>query len=273
MFLWTKQSQRKQSQETRDFYPVVRPSDTCLLPRCGVPMDKGCTQPLSSDSMINLNTTAFFLIVFPICEESPQVGASRPYNKDHKEGTRVRLGEQHTQHTNLQRTHAHKSKLELETKHREFTTRTELKSLTQSIKCAEAECGSLRMLSECLGFLHHAPRVPLIAPRQLGAVGGKLGRPSLPSVEWRTGQSGAPPDSYCNLSVVRLPSKSGTDDRCSSGPVGAPDTVRCTLDSPVPPADRWSCHASPADFATDHWRWRPLAHRTVQCTTRQSGEL
>jgi hypothetical protein len=62
--LQTKQSQRKQSQEIRDFYPVVRPSNTCLLPRCGVPMDEGCTQPLSSDPMINLNTTAFFLIVF-----------------------------------------------------------------------------------------------------------------------------------------------------------------------------------------------------------------
>jgi hypothetical protein len=27
-------------------------------------MDEGCTQPLSSDPMINLNTTTFFLIVF-----------------------------------------------------------------------------------------------------------------------------------------------------------------------------------------------------------------
>jgi hypothetical protein len=51
---------------TRDtrFYPVVRPSNTCLLPRCGVLMDEGYTQPLSSDPMINLNTTTFFLIVF-----------------------------------------------------------------------------------------------------------------------------------------------------------------------------------------------------------------
>jgi hypothetical protein len=31
--------------------------------------------------------------------------------------------------------------------------------------------------------------VPFIVPRQLGAVGGKLGRSSLPCVEWRTGQS------------------------------------------------------------------------------------
>jgi hypothetical protein len=38
-------------------------SNTCLLPRCGVPMDEGCTQPLSSDPMIHLNTTVFLLIV------------------------------------------------------------------------------------------------------------------------------------------------------------------------------------------------------------------
>jgi hypothetical protein len=47
---------------------------------------------------------------------------------------------------------------------------------------------------ECLGCLLHTPRGPFIAPRQLGAVGDNLGRQFLPSVEWRTGQSGAPTD-------------------------------------------------------------------------------
>ena len=61
--------------------------NTLPTPRCGVPMDEGCTQPLSSDPMINLNTMIFFLISFPVCEESPQVGASHPYKIDHKEGT------------------------------------------------------------------------------------------------------------------------------------------------------------------------------------------
>jgi hypothetical protein len=56
--------QRESTQETHNFYPVVRPSNTCLLPRCGVPMDEGCTQPLSSDPMINLNTTVFPSFVF-----------------------------------------------------------------------------------------------------------------------------------------------------------------------------------------------------------------
>jgi hypothetical protein len=46
--------------------------------------------------------------------------------------------------------------------------------------------------------------VPFIAPRQLGAIGGILGRLILPSVVWRTGQSGVPPDSHCSCSVRDL---------------------------------------------------------------------
>jgi hypothetical protein len=56
--------------------------------------------------MIDLNTTVFYLLsTLLVCEESPQVGASRPYNIDHKESTRVRMGEQHTQDPNPQHTH------------------------------------------------------------------------------------------------------------------------------------------------------------------------
>jgi hypothetical protein len=66
------------------------------------------------------------------------------------------------------------------------------------------------------------------------------------------------------MSGARFPSKSNTVDSCSFGPGGAPDTVRCPTDIPVPPADRWSYHASPADYAADRWRWRPLAYRTVR---------
>jgi hypothetical protein len=81
------------------------------------------------------------------------------------------------------------------------------------------------MLSECLGGSSMRLGVPFIAPRQLGVVGGQLGRQFLPSVEWRTGQSGAPPDRSCRLSGARSPSKFGISDRCSSGLIGAPDTV------------------------------------------------
>jgi hypothetical protein len=36
----------------------------------------------------NSNETNGALEYFPVCEESPQLGVSRPYNKDHNEGTK-----------------------------------------------------------------------------------------------------------------------------------------------------------------------------------------
>jgi hypothetical protein len=42
--------------------------------------------------------------------------------------------------------------------------------------------------------LLHAPRVPFIAPKQLGAVGAPFGRQFLPCVRGRIGQFGAPPN-------------------------------------------------------------------------------
>jgi hypothetical protein len=85
-------------------------------------MDEGCTQPLSSDPMINLNTMVFFfLISFPVREEYPQVGVSRPYNKDYGKSTRVRLGSNTHKSAAI---HMHTSKdLSSRMKHNEFTTR------------------------------------------------------------------------------------------------------------------------------------------------------
>ena len=144
---------------------MVRPSDTCLLPRCGVPMNEGCTQPLSSDPMINLNTIVFPLVFSPICEESPQLAASRPYNDDHKRSTEVREGR--ATHTRLksQHNHAHKSQLELKTQLTEFITQMELKSLSQRIKCAKLESWNLRMFLVSLGDSSMRLGVPFIAPR------------------------------------------------------------------------------------------------------------
>jgi hypothetical protein len=96
---------------------------------------------------------------------------------------------------------------------------------------------SLCSSSMCLG-------VPFIAPRQLGEVGGQQGRPSLPSVVWRTGQSGAPPDSHCR--------RSGADFlpflvQTTVAPPGqlAHRTVQCPL------LTVGAGHASPAECAVD----------------------
>ena len=103
--------------------------------------------------------------------------------------------------------------------------------------------------------------VPFIAPRQLGAVESKSGRPFLPSVIGRTGQSGA----HRTLSGARFPSINGAVDRWQPESRWRTGHVRCTPDSPVPPSDRWLGHVSRADSAADRWPGRPLAHRTVRC--------
>jgi hypothetical protein len=86
----------------------------------------------------------------------------------------------------------------------EFTTRMELKSLSQRIKCAKLESWRLRMFLECLVSSSMRLGVSFIAPRKLEAIGGQQGRLSLPSVGWRTGQSGAPPDNHCSCPVRDL---------------------------------------------------------------------
>jgi hypothetical protein len=87
--------------------------------------------------------------------------------------------------------------------------------------------------------------VPFIAPRQLGAVGGQLGRPNLPSVRWCTGQYGAPPDSHCSCPVRDLLPFLAHP---TVGPQGrlVHRTVRCA--QPTVAAG----HASPANCTADH---------------------
>jgi hypothetical protein len=183
-------------------------------------------------------------------------------------------------------------------KHREFTTRTELKSLTQSIKCAETECGSIRLLSECLGNSSMRLGVPFIALRQLGAVGGQQGRQFLPSVGWRTGQFGAPPDNHCSYPVRDLlpnmaqPTVADSWQLAHQTLFGAHRTVRCPC-RPLARATRRPRIARPtialtavgsSDSPVNYSRTpanipesgqfvgsQPGTPDTVRCTTGQSG--
>jgi hypothetical protein len=141
--------------------------------------------------------------------------------------------------------------------------------------------------------------VPFIAPRQLGAVGVILGRQILPSVGWRTGQSGAPADSHC-LCPVRdfLPflvqptvatsgwlahrTLSGAPCRPLERATRRPRIWRSTValaavGSPDSPVYHWTVRGIIAvhrrsfpesgQFAGD----QPGAPDTVWCTTGQSG--
>jgi hypothetical protein len=161
----------------------------------------------------------------------------------------------------------------------------ELKSLSQRIECAKLESLCLGMIKECLGNSSMRLGVPFIAPRQLGSVGGNLGRLILPSVGWRTGQSSAPPDNHCSCPVRdRLPNLA-QPIVADLWPLahrtlfGAHRTVWCPLptvalaavgspDSPVnysrtsPKFSReWPVRWRPA-WRTGHY---PVHHRTVRC--------
>jgi hypothetical protein len=143
-------------------------------------------------------------------------------------------------------------------KHNEFTTRMELKSLTQSIKCAETECGRLRMLKVCLDDSSMRLGVPFIASRQLGAVGGNLGRLILPSVGWHTGQSGAPPDSHYSCPVRDLlpflahPTVADSWQLAHWTLSGVHRTVRCPLPTVGAPTRRAKI-VRPTVGAVDRW--------------------
>jgi hypothetical protein len=102
----------------------------------------------------------------------------------------------------------------------------------------------LRDDQRMLGILLMRLRVPFIALRQLGAVGSNPGRQFLPSVGWRTGQSGAPPDRHC--------SQSGADCFPNLAQPTIEDLeplVHWTLSS----AHRWLGHAPRTDCAADCW--------------------
>jgi hypothetical protein len=149
------------------------------------------------------------------------------------------------------------------------------------------KCERSTMLKGCLVSSSMRLGVPFISLRQLGAVESIPGRQFLPSVAWRTGQSGAPPDTV----RCRFLSFFGEADHWRFGAVGAPDTVRCTPDSPVPlltvgRADCWLTGQSgaPPDSPVIYSRTpliasreqsvdrrRPGAPDTVRCTTGQSG--
>jgi hypothetical protein len=134
----------------------------------------------------------------------------------------------------------------------------ELKLLTQRIKCVGAESGCFRILRKCLGDSSMRLGVPFIVPRQLGAVEDKLGRPSLPSVAWCTGKSGAPPDSYCSCPVHDFFPYGEQSTVAASGPLAhqtlsvAHRTVRC----PLPTVGATTCRtkiARPTVGAGDRW--------------------
>ena len=163
----------------------------------------------------------------------------------------------------------------------------------------------LECLVKAWGYSSMRLGVPFIAPRQLGVVGDQQGRQFLPSVRWRTGQSGAPPDSHCSCPVrdflpflaqlivatpgwlaLRTLSGAHRTVRCPQPTVGAGHALsancaadRCaggrwlTGQSGAPPDSPVNYRRTPpsnpesGEFTAD----QPGAPDTVRCTTGQSS--
>jgi hypothetical protein len=100
--------------------------------------------------------------------------------------------------------------------------------------------------------------VSFIAPRQLGAVESNPGRQFLPSVGWRTGQSGVPPDRHCSVSGVDCfpklaqPTVEDLEPLAHRTLSGAHRTVRCSHQT-VGSATRHARIARPTVGAADRW--------------------
>jgi hypothetical protein len=144
------------------------------------------------------------------------------------------------------------------------------------------------MLRECLLFSSMHLGVPFIALRQLGAVESILGRQFLPSVAWRTGQSGA--DFF---PVLAQPTVGVLEPLAHRTLSGAHRTVWCPLQtvepatrhariarSTVGPADHWLTgqsgappdspviysHTPPTKPESSQFARASLAHQTVRCS-------
>jgi hypothetical protein len=111
------------------------------------------------------------------------------------------------------------------------------------------------MLKVCLVSSSMRLGVPFIAPRQLGAVESIPGRQFFPSVDWRTGQSGA--DFF---PVLAQPTVEGLEPLAHRTLSGAHRTVWCPLHT-VGLATRHARIARPTIGSADCW------------LTGQSGEF
>ena len=131
------------------------------------------------------------------------------------------------------------------------------------------------MIKECLVFSFMCLGVPFIAPRQLGAVESNPGRQFLPSLWWRTGQSGAPLDMYCSQSGADCFPKLAQPTVEDLEPL-AHRTVRCPHQT-VGSAMRHARIARPTVGSADRWltvifsRTPPLSSRERPVDQRQPG--
>jgi hypothetical protein len=157
--------------DTSIFIPWFGQVEHLPIPRCGVPTDEGCTQPLSSDPNINLNTTVLFISSISTLWSLSHLTQKILNEHKSKEGiathTKARVAaltrtQDKNKHTKAaQRSYSEKC---LNLYHSESNARM------QSL-------GILGCVKRCLVYYSMRLGIPFIASRHLGAVGAPFGRP------------------------------------------------------------------------------------------------
>ena len=123
----TQYHKRSNTEMTQWFIPWFGQDQRLPTPRCGVPTDEGCNQPLSSGPKTHLNTTVFCLLfLIPFARNLHTLEPLALTLEVHKKArSKGGISNAHkTQKSECQ--HAHKSQQELTTQLNEFTTQLEL---------------------------------------------------------------------------------------------------------------------------------------------------
>jgi hypothetical protein len=157
---------RKSTQIDTVVYPVVRPSSTLAYSTLWRPNRRGLQSTPLKRSKDQLEYHGVLLcLLYPVCEESPQLGASRPYNMmfTKKHGSKARMSNAHktqnqsTAHTQIT-TRAHN------TTQRVLYSKGALVAITKN-RMRRIGVLVLRNSYRMFGVLLHAPRGPFYSPK------------------------------------------------------------------------------------------------------------
>jgi hypothetical protein len=108
------------------FIPWFGQDQHLPTPRCGVPTDEGCNQPLSSGPKTHLNTTVFCLLYFILFARNLHNLEPLALTLEVHKEARSKGGMSNTLKTQRSQHHAHKLQQKLTAQLNEFTTQLEL---------------------------------------------------------------------------------------------------------------------------------------------------
>jgi hypothetical protein len=146
-------------------------------PRCGVPTNEGCTQPLSIDPKINLNTMVLFISSISLCEESPHFGVSHTLHKmisnEHKSKEGVAT---HTK-SESRSINTHKTRMSTWKQHSGVTTQKSARISIAVNQMRECKVSATLDVQEVLDVLFHVPSGPFYSPKEARSHWSSIWRP------------------------------------------------------------------------------------------------